>query len=491
MHLFIMFSLVSTELNVCANNAVLYTSLGNIQQDRQTQRYVFNLENQLIRDQLSTKSSIAYAYYANGLQAEEIMPGQQPLHHFYAAGARLINSTQGANKSTYLVSNETELRSIEGIHAVTQLYIDNRHQSVIGWMGKSTFTSGQYNVYGQIILSADQQVTQVLLANPLRYSHYFYDMLSGLYYLKARYYTPFYRTFLSRDSADLNNRYWYGNDMPLIGCDPNGHEFDSFDDVSEDPAWDWQKITQSLSEIPDADFEQYLRQTGTFLGAGKYGSAYRLTMHNQDFVLKINADPSEDKHVRRHARVLNKANAIPDFSQPFAKNGRQYLLTQFILGDGLEKASIFSGGAFDRFMQIMKDGSNKYMLLDYGAPGNVLVTSDGGLYMVDPDQLVQRPRNNVAEDEEPVSPYSRKLEAAFRPQLIRRMYDDDQLGFYHNFYQHMGETWIEAKKAQIEKEVMSYTAPSSNNILQSNVADDPIHNIDVNDIFEEDPNATM
>jgi RHS repeat-associated protein len=59
--------------------------------------------------------------------------------------------------------------------------------------------------------------------NPFKYSGYYQDSESRLYYLKARYYSPELMRFINRDSYDLSNRYAYGNGDPINNIDSNGH----------------------------------------------------------------------------------------------------------------------------------------------------------------------------------------------------------------------------------------------------------------------------
>jgi RHS repeat-associated protein len=59
--------------------------------------------------------------------------------------------------------------------------------------------------------------------NPFKYSGYYQDSESGLYYLKARYYSPELMRFINRDTYDLSNRYTYGGGNPISTTDVTGH----------------------------------------------------------------------------------------------------------------------------------------------------------------------------------------------------------------------------------------------------------------------------
>ena len=59
--------------------------------------------------------------------------------------------------------------------------------------------------------------------NPFRYSSYFYDNESELYYLKNRYYNPDLARFISEDAVDSNNLYIYADNNPLKFFDYDGN----------------------------------------------------------------------------------------------------------------------------------------------------------------------------------------------------------------------------------------------------------------------------
>ncbi len=59
--------------------------------------------------------------------------------------------------------------------------------------------------------------------NPYKYSSYYSDSESEMYYLKARYYSSELMRFISRDTYDLSNRYAYCSGNPIAQTDPDGH----------------------------------------------------------------------------------------------------------------------------------------------------------------------------------------------------------------------------------------------------------------------------
>ena len=78
--------------------------------------------------------------------------------------------------------------------------------------------SYQYDVYGQ-------PTTPSTVGNPYLFTGREYDSETGLYYSRARYYSPSIGRFLQRDPVGYvvgMNLYSYGHNSPLIWIDPSG-----------------------------------------------------------------------------------------------------------------------------------------------------------------------------------------------------------------------------------------------------------------------------
>ena len=78
--------------------------------------------------------------------------------------------------------------------------------------------------------SGDREIGKI---NPFRYRGYYYDVETGLYYLKTRYYDPEVGRFISQDDVSyldpehINglNLYAYCGNNPVMFTDPNGTSF--------------------------------------------------------------------------------------------------------------------------------------------------------------------------------------------------------------------------------------------------------------------------
>jgi RHS repeat-associated protein len=114
---------------------------------------------------------------------------------------------------------------------------------------KAVVATYNYTPWGEIE-SSSQTVSGL---NSLRWKGLLYDSETGLYYMRARYYDPQTRRFISEDPIGLNggiNSYVFAGNDPVNGSDPTGllecrHEFvrgytirtGDFDQGSEQGYW--------------------------------------------------------------------------------------------------------------------------------------------------------------------------------------------------------------------------------------------------------------
>ena len=123
----------------------------------------------------------------------------------------------------------------------TYFYRKNAQNDIVALLDNTgaVVVEYKYNAWGKCkILNPDgtenTSATFIGNMNPFRYRSYYYDVNTGLYYLKSRFYDPETGRFLNADSIDylepdtVNglNLYAYCRNNPVMGYDPNG-------------TWDW------------------------------------------------------------------------------------------------------------------------------------------------------------------------------------------------------------------------------------------------------------
>lgn len=242
---------------------VAYTLFGNMVIPNH--HALYNPINQLI---LTTNpSSTDYTYFANHL---------------------LASAYQGTHKNYYYYNHQLQrqqgliayLPILISTHQTPSLYVNNRHHSIILSMSSTHIVVKQFSPYGIALLP------QKTPYNPLGYSGYQHDAFSHLYLLANRDYAPRYRTFLSRDTQDLPNRYQYGNDNPLMGRDPSGHVFEI------------EEAKTILSEATGVASHHF-----HYLGEGKEGIVFTEEAPTPKKVYKLYKKPEQ---AERNVALLNQ-----------------------------------------------------------------------------------------------------------------------------------------------------------------------------------------
>jgi len=123
---------------------------------------------------------------------------------YVLGGPELLSQTRGGSTSYYLADGQGSTRALtNSAAAVTDTY--------------------EYTAFGELFAGTGST------ANPYLYTGQQFDVLSGLYSLRARYYDAGIGRFLSRDPAELDvfnptklNRYFYGSNNPATMSDPSG-----------------------------------------------------------------------------------------------------------------------------------------------------------------------------------------------------------------------------------------------------------------------------
>ena len=118
------------------------------------------------------------------------------------------------------------------------MYLRNAQNDIIGLLDKDgkVVVRYTYDSWGQVVKIEGTLKDKVGARNPFRYKGYYYDVETGLYYCRSRYYDPAIRRFISaddtqvlRDNLDMlgeKNLYTYCDDNPITRVDGDGQCWD-------------------------------------------------------------------------------------------------------------------------------------------------------------------------------------------------------------------------------------------------------------------------
>jgi len=82
-----------------------------------------------------------------------------------------------------------------------------------------------YDPWGRILSTTGSLASTLGTHQPFRYRGYVYDVETGFYYLRSRYYNPVWQRFISADVIMKGNLFNYCANCPLLLYDPNGKDF--------------------------------------------------------------------------------------------------------------------------------------------------------------------------------------------------------------------------------------------------------------------------
>jgi RHS repeat-associated protein len=196
--------------------------------DALTKRFTFDAEDRLV-GYSDGASAVTYTYHPTWLMASATKASGDSVHFYYDNGQspRIIHIE---HTSTGVLSRR--LGPVCSLTDGRQKVLMSPRSDVAGVYDPSqqTFAPYSYDAYGEpspFDPSANQSPSADydLGDNPFRYGGEYRDPDWGGYYLRARWYDPSFRTFISRDPNQNLNRFGYTDGNPIARLDPSGQSW--------------------------------------------------------------------------------------------------------------------------------------------------------------------------------------------------------------------------------------------------------------------------
>ena len=219
------------QYTVFDGTAFTYDADGNLSNDGDY-TYTYDAFNRLtqVADATTSEVQAAFVYDALGRRIEKIAGGVST-RFTYDSVYRVIEEEDGADalvaRYTYGPSINALLTMERG--ANTYFYIRDQRGSVMQVRdgAGALVESYDYGPYGEVSVfdSAGGAIPASAISNPFLFTGQYLDSETGLYFMRARYYSPKIGRFISRDPlgfVDSFNLYEYAVSSPVMMIDPKG-----------------------------------------------------------------------------------------------------------------------------------------------------------------------------------------------------------------------------------------------------------------------------
>ena len=198
-----------------------YDADGNLTGDG-TDTYVWNARNQLVAIKQGASTIDTFSYDALGRRQSKSIDGDTATHFLYD-GLNPVQETQGATVTPILAGLGIDEYFARPEASGEAYFLTDAQGSTIALTDSSGAIVQQYHYspYGEA------NANNPGITNPYQYTGRENDG-DGLYYYRARYYSPNLKRFISEDPAGFgggqNNFYAYVGNGPLSGVDPLGKD---------------------------------------------------------------------------------------------------------------------------------------------------------------------------------------------------------------------------------------------------------------------------
>ena len=214
---------------------ITYDEIGNPLTYRDGMSFAWEKGRQL-KQVTKADETVSYQYNSSGLRTQKIS-SQYGTTVFILEGDCILSSSNGA-ETIYFYYDENNRAIAMRVNDTMYAFEHNVHGDVVGIFDTegNLVVKYSYNAWGVPIEIVDgngtdvsRDRTHVANKNPYRYRGYYYDVETGLYYLKTRYYDPITCRFINQDNLlganeDIYsyNLFAYCSNNPINLIDPNG-----------------------------------------------------------------------------------------------------------------------------------------------------------------------------------------------------------------------------------------------------------------------------
>ena len=198
---------------------ISYDAIGNPTNDG-TWSYTWEKGRQL-KQMSKSGTTAAFLYNADGLRVRKTVNGL--VTNYTLHGKNIVHLTQGSNNLHFFYDAQNR-PAVVNFNGTKYGYIVNLQGDVLGLIDSTgaEVVKYTYDAWGKVLSTTGSLASTLGTIQPFRYRGYVYDVETGLYYLRSRYYNPIWNRFINADSLITDDLFMYCHNNPIIRYDKNG-----------------------------------------------------------------------------------------------------------------------------------------------------------------------------------------------------------------------------------------------------------------------------
>ena len=210
---------------------ISYDSIGN-PTSYNGWHYTWEKGRQLTKMTDNVVDTITFKYNADGLRIQKrkvTTYGLDVTTNYILHGKNIVHMTQGTNVLHFWYDAQGRPAIVE-YNGVKYAYIHNLQGDIVGIIDSNGNEVVQYtyDAWGKVLSTAGTMASTLGTIQPFRYRGYVYDVETGLYYLRSRYYDPVWGRFINADALVKGNLFAYCENKPEKLIDSNGNMSSSY-----------------------------------------------------------------------------------------------------------------------------------------------------------------------------------------------------------------------------------------------------------------------
>ena len=167
-------------------------------------------------------TTATFLYNADGLRIRKTV-GSTVTNYNTLHGKNIVHLAQGSNNLHFFydAQNRPAVVNFNGTKYGYIVYLQGDVLGLIDSTGAEV-VKYTYDAWGKVLSTTGSLASTLGTIQPFRYRGYVYDVETGLYYLRSRYYQPSFGRFLNADTLVEKNLFIYCSNSPVIKVDTSG-----------------------------------------------------------------------------------------------------------------------------------------------------------------------------------------------------------------------------------------------------------------------------